>query len=62
MDNLLCDIDRYKQMTSYSWLKGNKPFFQNDTVKGLWKFFTAPMGIVALVFLYLFLSGSLKLW
>lgn len=61
MDNLLADIDRYKQMTSYSWLKGNKPFFENDVVRGLWRFFTAPMGIIALVFLYLFLSGGIRI-
>lgn len=61
MDNLLADIDRYKQMTSYSWLKGNKPFFENNVVRGLWRFFTAPMGIIALVFLYLFLSGGIRI-
>lgn len=60
MDYMLADIDRYKQMTNYSWFKTNKPWFEN-VGKQLWKFFTAPFGIIALVFIYLFITGGIKI-
>lgn len=59
MDNLLCDIDRYKQMTDYSWFKGNKPWFVN-TGKELWKLATSTGGITLIVLLWVFLSGGFK--
>lgn len=58
MDNLLNDIDRYKQMTNYSWWNNNKPWFMN-TGKSLWKYLTSTGGIVVIVLLYVFLSGGL---
>ena len=59
MDNLLCDIDRYKEMTDFSMFKSNKLWFTN-TAKSLWKFVTAPMGIAVLVLAYVFLSGMFR--
>lgn len=56
MDNFLCDIDRYKQMTDYSMF-GGKPWIQNIG-RQAWKFFTAPMGLVALVLVYVILTGG----
>lgn len=56
MDNLLNDIDRYKQMTNYSWLRANKPWFMN-TGKELWKLLTSGGGIVLVVLLYVLLKG-----
>ena len=58
MDNLLCDIDRYKQMTDYSMFKGGKPWIEN-VGRSLWKFVTAPMGLVAIVLAWVFISGWL---
>ena len=40
MDNLLADIDRYKQMTDYNWLKGNKPWFTTHYMD-IWRFVTS---------------------
>lgn len=57
MDNFLCDIDRYKQMTNYSWFKSNRPWIEN-VGRTAWKFFTAPVGLVALVLAYVFLTGG----
>lgn len=57
MDNFLNDIDRYKKMTDFSWFREKRIYFTN-VGKSLWKFFTAPMGITALVILYIFLTGG----
>lgn len=57
MDNFLDDIDRYKRMTDFSWFREKKIYFTN-VGKSLWKFFTAPMGITALVILYVFITGG----
>lgn len=57
MDNFLDDIDRYKRMTDFSWFREKRIYFTN-VGKSLWKFFTAPMGITALVILYVFLTGG----
>ena len=57
MDNLLNDIDRYKQMTNYSWLRANKPWFMN-TGKEIWKFISSGGGIVAIVLLYVLIKGG----
>lgn len=57
MDNLLCDIDRYKQMTDYSWFKSNRPWIEN-VGRQLWKLITAPAGLVAVVLIYVFLTGG----
>ena len=57
MDNFLNDIDRYKKMTDFSWFREKRIYFTN-VGKSLWKFFTAPMGITALVILYVFLTGG----
>lgn len=59
MDNLLNDIDRYKQMTNYSWWNRNKPWFMN-TGKSIWKQLTTTGGIVAIVLAYVFISGMIK--
>jgi len=57
MDNFLDDIDRYKRMTDFSWFREKRIYFTN-VGKSLWKFFTAPMGITALVILYVFITGG----
>jgi len=55
MDNLLADIDRYKEMTDYGLFKNKKPWF---TTKGpeIWKFLTSGGGIAIIVLLWVFLS------
>lgn len=57
MNNLLADIDRYKQMTNYGWLKGNKPWFINHG-KDIWKFMTSGGGIALIVLAWVFISGA----
>lgn len=57
MDNLLSEIDLYKGMTDFSMFKSNQLWFQNIG-KSLWKFLTAPIGIVALVLAYVLLTGG----
>lgn len=57
MDNFFDDIDRYKRMTDFSWFREKRIYFTN-VGKSLWKFFTAPMGITALVILYVFITGG----
>lgn len=60
MDNLLNDIDRYKMMTNYSWLKGNKPWFSMSEVsKKVWALFTSGTGIVLVALIYAFLAGGI---
>lgn len=58
MDNFLCDIDRYKKMTDYSWFRGREPIYFTNVAKNLWKWITTPMGITAAVVLYIFLTGG----
>lgn len=60
MDNFLADIDRYKQMTDYSWLKGNKPWFKNETISKAWAFLTSGTGIAVIVLAWIFLTGGMK--
>lgn len=55
MDNMLADIDRYKEMTDYSWFRQNKPYI-TSTVTTLWKYLTAPGGIVLVVLAWVFLT------
>lgn len=55
MDNLLADIDRYKEMTDYSWFKANKPWI-TSTATSAWKYLTAPGGIVLVVLAWVFLT------
>lgn len=57
MDNLLMDIDRYKEMTDYSWFKGNRPYIVQNLSK-LWQILTSGGGIVIIVLLYVFLTGG----
>lgn len=59
MNNLLNDIDRYKQMTNYSWLKGNQPWFISKG-KDIWKLLTSGGGIMIVVLLYVFIKGGLS--
>lgn len=58
MDNLLCDIDRYKQMTDFSMFRGNKPWIENIGTS-FWKFITAPAGLTAVVLIYALITGWL---
>lgn len=57
MDNLLMDIDRFKEMTDYSWFKTNKPYIV-QTASNIWKLLTSGGGIVVIVLLYVFLTGG----
>lgn len=57
MDNLLPDIDRYKEMTDYSWFKTNKPYIFQNASK-LWQILTSGGGIVVIVLAFVFLSGG----
>lgn len=59
MDNMLADIDRYKEMTDYSWFKTNKPYIVQNASK-LWQMMTSGGGIVVLVLLWVFLTGGGK--
>lgn len=57
MDNLLADIDRYKQMTDYGWFKNNKPWFTNTAME-IWKLATSTGGIALIVLAWAFLGGG----
>ena len=61
MDNMLADIDRYKQMTNYSWFnkKKDKPWFVNKA-QWAWHQIIAGPGLVAIVLVYLFVTGGIK--
>lgn len=59
MDNFLADIDRYKEMTDYSWFKQNKPYI-TSTASNIWKFITSTGGIVLIVLAYVFISRGLS--
>lgn len=57
MDHLLEDIDRYKRMTDFSMFSNKKLWMENLPQKA-WKFFTAPMGIAALILIYVIIAGG----
>lgn len=57
MGNLLSDIDRYKEMTNYSWFSSNKPWIV-QSASTVWKYLTSGGGIAILVLLWVFLSGG----
>lgn len=59
MDNMLADIDRYKEMTDYSWFKTNKPYIVQNASK-IWQLLTSGGGITILVLLWVFLTGGGK--
>lgn len=62
MDNLLADIDRYKEMSNYTWFKKGKPWFVNAG-QSLIKRIIADPGtfLVGAVLIWLFLSGGIKI-
>jgi len=57
MDLLLDDIDRYKRMTDFKGFRDKKIYF-TSVGKTIWKWITTPMGMVAAVVLYIFLTGG----
>lgn len=59
MDNLLPDIDRYKEMTDYSWFKNNKPYIVQSMSK-LWQLLTSGGGIAVIVLAFVFIGGALS--
>ena len=62
MDNLLADIDRYKEMSNYRWFQKNRPWFVNVGQSLIRRILADPgMAIVGIVLLWMFLSGGIKL-
>ena len=62
MDNMLADIERYKQMSNYGWFNKGKPWFVNVGESIFKRIIADPaMAIVAGVLLWLFLSGGIKI-